>query len=319
MKSISLLTALMISISVAHAKSTLPITLDFLANQSVLEFGFDLRYQIGDEWGKKPVTAESLNRETPAFQRAARATAKMGGGTAFYLGKFHGHHVMATNHHVLPAASSCLGNAAVFPYLKRTSSRFNCIRFFGEWSDVDLALFEIEVKDAESEEALSKVAKNFAFHTSFTQGRELLTIGFGIADNAQRVMVANQDSDCVIFSQNDEFRFMADPDEFNPADYKAWSFANGCDVSHGDSGSAMVDRNTSEVLGLIWTGRIPKSPDVQHSDFLKGLMRSNGAEIWTELSFSVPAPKILEQLQKIIADPKTDSETRATLADLTAS
>ena len=272
----------------------------------------DLRYQIGDEWGKKPVTAERLQSESPAFRRAALATARMGGATAFYLGKFNGHHVMATNHHVLPEPSACLGNQARFPLLD--NKRFTCKTFYGEWTDVDLALFEIEVTQPEDEALLAPLARNFNFDGNLTPGQLLLTIGFGVADNPRREMMANQDSDCKVYSATNDFHFMGDPDEFNPGPYKAWSFANGCDVSHGDSGSAMVDRVTGDVVGLIWTGKIPKNAKVRERAYLDELFKTQGPNVWTELSFAVPAPKIREHLKSVIESGRLNPETRATLS-----
>jgi hypothetical protein len=98
---------------------------------------------------------------------------------------------------------------------------------------------------------------------------------------------------------------MADPDELNPGSYQAWSFANGCDVSHGDSGSAMVDRDSGDVVGIIWTGRIPKTPDIQDSKVLDDLLRTQSPRIWKELSYAVPAAKIREVLQRILNEDST--------------
>ena len=39
--------------------------------------------------------------------------------------------------------------------------------------------------------------------------------------------------------------------------------------------SAMVDRTTGEVVGIIWTSKIPKSDRVQNSDFLKTSRSTN--------------------------------------------
>ena len=275
-------------------------------------FEFDLRYQIGEEWGKKPVTPDQMKTETRAFQRAALATARMGGATAFYLGKFNGHHVMATNHHVLPSARSCLGNFARFPLLD--DKKFVCKTFYGEWTDVDLALFEIEVTTPADEALLAPIGRNFNYDGNLVPGQLLLTIGFGIADNPRRVMMANQDSDCKVYSATNDFHFMGDPDEFNPGPYKAWSFANGCDVSHGDSGSAMVDRVTGDPVGLIWTGKIPKNEKVRSKAYLDNLLKTQSPEVWTELSFAVPATKIREHLRGVIDSGKLSPETRATLA-----
>jgi hypothetical protein len=269
----------------------------------------DDTYRIGDEWGKRPVTDRDL--ESPTFARAARATARVGGATGFYLGEFAGKHVIATNHHVCPSASSCVGSTATFPLLN-VSARM--IEHLGTWSDVDLSLLVIDVRSDEDAAKLAAVAGNFAFDHHPSAGEPLLTIGFGIGDNPRRQMMANQDADCKVFSQTDDIRFMADPDALNPADYSAWSFANGCDVSHGDSGSAMVDRETGDVVGIIWTGRIPKPEEVQHSDFLDQLFADNGAEIWTDLSYAVPAYKMVDYLRTASQDEATSESTRAILA-----
>lgn len=259
-------------------------------------------YQIGSEWGKAPVNLESLSQKSAAFQRAALATAKFGGGTSFYLGKFNGHHMMATNYHVMPKAEICGMRQAVFPLLER---RFSCEKFYGNWSSVDLALFSIKVESSEDEQLLSRVAGNFAFGTVLYPGQELITIGFGTFRNPARELVANDDADCKVFSGKEDYRFINDPDRINPADYKAWSFATGCDVSHGDSGSAMVDRATGEVVGIIWTTATDKDDRVQDSSFLDEVLKRQSNEVWTQLSYAVPAPKIRELLADYLSRIRT--------------
>src|SRR5262245_2825417 len=51
-------------------------------------------YRMGDEFGKKPVNAAALATASDAYKRASRATAKVGGATGFYLGKFGDVHVV---------------------------------------------------------------------------------------------------------------------------------------------------------------------------------------------------------------------------------
>lgn len=266
-------------------------------------------YQIGDEWGKKAVTPGSLARESAVFQRAAKATAHFGAGTAFYLGKFNGRHMMATNNHVMKYRL-CERLTANFGLLGR---RFQCEKEYGSWADIDLALFSIRVPAAE-EAVLSGLGGNFAYDASIYPGQELLTVGFGVAENKERFAVANQDSDCKVFSGRDEFRFMADPD--NAGSDKVWSFSNGCDVSHGDSGSAFVDRKTGEVLGLLWGGRIPKPAKVGRSAYLDELLRNQSGEIWTELSYAVPAARIRDVLSAFLAGGSRDPDKTATIKAL---
>ncbi len=251
-------------------------------------------YRMGDEWGQSPVTAEILGRSPPAFRRAALATARVGGGTGFYLGKFNGRHVMATNHHVFPT-NTCNMRTVRFPFL---GLNLACETFLGSWTDVDLTLFTVRVNPADEAKLLA-VAGNFRLHEDVASGEKLMTIGFGVAGNSGGQLMANQDSDCYVFSPTGEYRFMADPDQYNPGEYRAWSFALGCDVSHGDSGSAIVDRETSAVVGIIWTGRIPKSSEVQSSAYLNRMYQENAPGIWDQLSYAVPAKKIGEHLQRL--------------------
>lgn len=247
-------------------------------------------YRLGDTWGKVPVT--DVSRESPAFRRAALATAKVGGATGFFLGKFEGVYVMATNHHVYPR--SCVGSRVKFPLLNVEAT---CEQFYGSWPEIDLALFAVRFNNAADANKMMEVAANFQFHEDVQLGQRLLTIGFGVAGNSMRQEMANQDSDCYVFSGTGEYRLMADPDDYNPGSYRAWSFANGCDVSHGDSGSAMVDRASGKVVGIIWTGKIPKNENVQNSSYLDRLFSAQTQEIWTELSYAVPAKKMGDFLQ----------------------
>lgn len=258
-------------------------------------------YRLGDEWGKKVVDAATLDRATVAFRRAAMATARTGGATGFFLGEFEGKMVMATNHHVFPAAFNCLNQTIRFPILGVTGK---CVQYLGTWKEIDLSLFVLGEISAGGREALLAVARNFDFRGSLSRGQELLTIGFGVANNPTRLLMANQDSDCKVFSGTNEFRKMGDPDELNPGTYEAWSFANGCDVSHGDSGSAMVDRVTGAVVGIIWTGRIPKSPAAQSSAQLAQWLANPGEALWKELSYSVPALKMGEVLTAAADHPQ---------------
>lgn len=252
-------------------------------------------YRLGDEWGKRPVTQADLANATPAFRRAVLATAGIGGGTSFYLGKFAGRHVMATNHHVMPS-DSCRSRTARFRLLGVNAP---CETFLGTWPEVDLALFTVRLTAAD-EAKLAPVAGNFQMHDDVKAGQLLLTVGFGSAGNPTGQLVAGQDADCYVFSGDGEYRQMADPDQYNPGSYRAWSFSFGCDGSHGDSGSSVVDRATGKVVGIFWTGRIPKDRGVQSSAYLTKLFREKQEAIWEQLNYAVPARKIGEHLQRLL-------------------
>lgn len=292
-----------------NAQAVLPLPLE-KAGIALSSFTGSNEYRLGDEWGKKPVNAADLDKAPASFRRAALATARVGGGTSFYLGKFNGRLVMATNHHVMPDASGCSFSRVRFPLLNVVAS---CESFLGSWDEIDLTLFTIRAANAADEAKLQGVAGNFRFNDDIQKGEKLLTAGFGVAENPTGVLMLNQDSDCYVFSPNAEYRLMADPDQLNPGTYRAWSFAIGCDVSHGDSGSAIVDRANGNVVGIIWTGRIPKSAAAQTTRYLNDIFQKQDAAIWEELSYAVPAKKMGEVLTRVTESNELAPDARATV------
>lgn len=267
-------------------------------------------YRVGDEWGKKPISTEDMTK-IPALDRAAHATARVGGATGFVLGKFGNDWVIATNYHVCSEAWDCEGYRVTFSL---GNFRVPIKKFLRSYTAIDLALLTLEVEPgSKEEEYLQKYAQNFAFNESFTAGEELVTVGYGSAGNPSQTLVGNWDYDCKIFSQSGDMRFMNDPDAINPGQYTVWSIATGCDVSHGDSGSAMVNRQTGAVKGIIWTGKFPKIENIQSSNYLDQLLKTNSEEVWTELNYMVPAQQILSILKDSVQKDGLDPEVRAVI------
>ena len=267
-------------------------------------------YRIGDEWGKKEVTRQDMAK-IPALDRAAHATARVGGATGFVLGKFGNEWVLATNYHVCPEAWDCEGSRVTFTL---GNIRVYIKKFLRSYTAIDLALLTLDIQPGSEEEAyLQKYAKNFAFTEGFSAGEELVTVGYGSAGNPMQSLVGNWDYDCKIFSQSGDMRFMNDPDAFNPGSYTVWSIATGCDVSHGDSGSAMVNRQTGAVKGIIWTGKFPKIENIQSSAYLDELLKTNTEEVWTELNYMVPAQQILSILKDSVQKDGLEQDVRAVI------
>ncbi|MEN9809384.1 MAG: hypothetical protein RLZZ488_951 [Pseudomonadota bacterium] len=271
-----------------------------------------LDYQIGDEWGKKVVDPARRPETDPVYYGAVHATAFFNSATAFYLGRFAGQHVMATNHHVMSSDWECDGRSVNFTARKK---RHRCKAFIGSWPEVDLALFTLE-GNALVDRDLQDVGRNFDFLDNVSVDLPLLTAGFGIAGNASRQMVVNENDDCRVISGDGEFRLLADPDRYNPADYKAWSFATGCSVSHGDSGSAVFSRLSGKLVGIVWTGAIPKERRVQRSSYLREMQSRRDEEVWSLLTYVVPAEKIAERLRAAILSGELTAEQHAVVLAL---
>ena len=97
----------------------------------------------------------------------------------------------------------------------------------------------------------------------------LAVMGYGVNRNEYGILMVEAGGDCRVFSRNSDIRKIKDPDTINPFPYLVYSFLIGCDISHGDSGSPIFDVNTGKVLGLLWTGRVPKAPRISKKGFEK--------------------------------------------------
>lgn len=257
-------------------------------------------YQIGDEWGRTPVSL-------PTKSRAARATIRVGSGTGFLLGEFFGELVVATNNHALSRNDDCSVLDTSFPAIR---VKAQCTRIVGTWPEIDFTLFTVDV--AEKDRAIVReAASNFDYASELTPGRLLSSVGFGIAGNSGQVLKSISDADCRVFSS--EIRQIDDPDHLRPGPYRVWSFAHGCETSHGDSGSAIVDRQTERPLGIVWTAKSPKDQKTRDSLHLKTVQTKQSPEIWSELAYAVPASKIREVIKADLDQGKIRTQDRGLL------
>ena len=279
---------------------------DILRNPIFLEEVAD--YLVGDRWTKGPVE-EVFFQANPSLEKL-KAVSRIHSATSFYLGKKAGRHVYATNYHVCESKSICP------PGTQITSPVINepliLEQFIGSWSEIDIALFTVSMSH-DQEVIMAKYALNFDFSFEQKPGTRLATAGYGFVANPLSKLTVTSDMDCVLYS--DEVRLMGDPDVFNESDYNAWSFAHGCDVSHGDSGSPILEYGSGKVVGIVWTGRVPKIAEVQNTSYLKRVLNTGDEEIiWHHLNYGVPASKI-----KLVLEESTfDKDVQLLINDLLA-
>ena len=273
----------------------------FRLNQSDENTIFD--YQIGPTWDKAEVTLNLLSDQNPVLLKTAQATAKLtvmfSTGTGFVVGEKNGQVMLATNHHVIEDQKFCDETKVAFEILD--IKRVRCDKVIVTNTDLDLTIFTIKGLTADATSKLLATALPLS-KGGPQKGQNLLTLGYGFAGNDSGKLMVDQGDDCKIYSKDDEMRYMADPDVVNPGPYKTWLFAAGCDVSHGDSGSAVVDRNTGEVIGILSTGKIPKVAKVRSAEFLQKIFSGSTEDVWTELTYVVPFSKILENVETLSND-----------------
>ncbi len=268
---------------------TSAINLNDTQDHSVLD------YQLGATWDKTQVTPELLSKSNPSLQRAAKATAKVtvmfSPATGFVIGVKNGQVLMATNHHVIEDQAFCDETKVSFEILKIRG--LSCDKVIATDTTLDLTLFTVKGLNSADKAKLLDVALPIS-KVNPKKGQNLLTVGYGFAGNDDSRLMVDQGIDCKTYSKDGDVRLLADPDTVNPGPYKTWVFATGCDVSHGDSGSALVDRTTGEVVGLLSTGKIPKIESARSPEYLKTMFDTNSDSIWSELTYVVPFAKIVE-------------------------
>ena len=75
----------------------------------------------------------------------------------------------------------------------------------------------------------------------------------------------------------------------------------------------MVERSTGDVVGIVWTGKLPKSKHVQSSEALIALFQNPTEEIWEELAYAVPAPKVAAVLKRNLMSRALDEESKSVI------
>lgn len=277
-------------------------------------------FQKGDVWGKTKVPDNSVIQTDPHLLSIFNGTFQtMLGGSGILLGKFKNKYVAATAYHTCVKAV----NGKCNPF--HLSSNFRVIglrlkaeSILGQWPELDLVLFTLQVNNSEEEKLLLKLGRNFAFRAAVKEGTLLTVSGYSPIENDNGFLQITQDADCRVLSKTNEFRLLNDPDSLQPDEDKKWAFAMGCDVARGDSGGPVVDKNTGDIFGLVWTGAYPANPKLQNSAVIKEVLNYFPEVVWSEFAYVVPASKILDQLTKTISDKTTAPETKQILTELVA-
>lgn len=264
---------------------------------SLLPFAvFSMSYQVGSKWSKK-----NLSKVDERFQVLKESVGEVGArATLFYIGQRYGKQLAITNYHVCPIIENtivgnrnrCDGQGVSFYYFRNQKGKYLkgvIKKVLKIDKSLDLAILEISFTDIQEFERMPKALK--ISNEKPYLGQELISIGYGLYNNEFGVLMIEEDSfECQVFSK--DLRFIRDPDTVNPIDYMVNSFLHGCDVSHGDSGSPILDRNTLEVVGLLWSGKYPKSNSISKDGFHQLPIEF----LWKELNFASPSFLIKEVL-----------------------
>ncbi len=175
-------------------------------------------------------------------------------GTGFYIGKHNDNHIFVTNAHVM-GRKDCHKSKVTFLTDSLTERRVDCEKIlFSKFKNdkLDITVFTIKARNLSS---MAGVGLDVNWNFKPVPAMKLAQAGFGIKrlrrgrtgknQITEYKMNLNFDSDCVVVSEKDKL--------YNLSNMKtSFTFFTGCDVVGGDSGSAVIDRESGEVVGLAW-------------------------------------------------------------------
>lgn len=269
-------------------------------------------FQIGETWDARPLSLETLHDENNFIvsrmaSNIAQITTPIAKGTAFYLGRHNGSHLMATNAHVLKNILSCRVSPVIFRFTI-FGVTMKCDSIITIRRDIDFALLSVETNDVSQSFLEELNPLKFAFDRDVNRNVPVYTAGYGEFLNPEGKMTLKDDRDCRIYSKTNDFRKLLDPEKIESK--KIPSMAVGCDISPGDSGSPIVNRVSGEVMGIIWSTQTPKPITMRSRLFLDNLQNDPEPEIWEHMAYGIPASVIKRELIRFIDETRLSWPTR---------
>ena len=230
-------------------------------------------------------------------------------GTGLYLGKHNSKHLFMTNEHVLSKRFDCEKVQITFLKKGLQQGYANCEEIlvaYGKNIKMDMTLFTISDDDAERMLGQGLELDPFS---NLTSGTKLVHNGFGVKRPASGSRARDlqkkynpkvgKDDDCVIVSPNGTLKTIS-----TKGGNVANTFTIGCDISSGDSGSALLDRETGKVIGLIWgAGESLDDDDLISSQELhQKIVGSNDERVWKNMGFAISIPKIYSFIKYFVEE-----------------
>ncbi len=273
-----------------------------LEKKQEVEAGFT-PYQIGPTWDAKIVTSSYLRQRNDYLtSKIALSTLKIStpwaSGTGFFLGLVNNQFLVATSAHVLKNIPSCMA-LPVHGIFSLQNKSFRCRNIIGIWHDIDLAIFTI--KENRGEDFLGKINPlQFDFEDPYNHGTALTSIGYGSFNNPDGHPTLKESRDCMIYSPSGQFARVkrTDSEANKVVAQEITAFATGCDISPGDSGSAIVNTQSQRVIGVMWATSSPKPVKVMTDDYLDRLIQGqeDSNDVWKYMSYGVSARTIKQRL-----------------------
>lgn len=254
---------------------------------------FAKRYIGGDEWNRPRVTKKLFLKQDQKVQDLILRTVKVVNtkkrkiGTAFFYKENADHYIFLTNYHVIAGVRECKESKLLLLNQEFKKKQASCDGIIQEGpikSGSDYTYFKVE-----KSQSLSYLSNLTAIDTNFpnpTPGDKLVSVGFGggKADLRRYDARISMDSDCVYLNGNLDITFNNDQVED--------VLFTACDAQSGDSGSAVMNRDTGEIIGLFFAVADQKRNNRLTSNEIFENLGSDYLGFYTNSSMSIDLRKI---------------------------
>lgn len=270
-----------------------------IAEQEKGEKGFV--YYMGNEWSKRKFPLDGITPNkllTGIADNTVLITDGLNNATGSYMGKTDsGRHLVMTNKHVIDESYACsVFKQVKFEFLYPTKRSFYCRQEVISIPEIDLAIVEL---DAETDDPFLGQRKGLklAKDLSLSNQHPFITAGFGGYKNQKADLVIDQSDECRLISPSNEYKELV----YKRNRPSVWSIAIACDISVGDSGSALMDPLTGLIAGVIWSGVYPKFKSRVSFNAIDDILTKNSELLWSSYNYAVPADKIQEEIEKLLS------------------
>ncbi len=268
----------------------------FLLLQSFAQAQSIVRVQVGQTWDRKP--AVSIYKQSVAVLLQKSHGQDFYRGSAFYIGKHFGKHVVITNQHLL--RYRCSKTFFVFSEYNNQIKKFRCKKILNSWGPevgLDLALVELNIKEEDNDFFNGKALK-IDWNWLPSAGQRFRSIGAARRDahmSMARFYLTEESSRwCRLFSKEREFV------EISSIQLR-YAFVTGCDASHGDSGSPIFDYASGYVVGIL--SAISEVSKLQSDEDLDEIMGSDLDQLIPYFSYALALSPIKSILGRYIEIP----------------
>lgn len=220
-----------------------------------------VKFQGGDQYSRQKQDIDEI-KALPEFTRNTIFRTgkvlnedKRSVGTASFLYATEEEYIFLTNYHVLGSQRECDKAELLMlnqEYKKRVLKCDRVIKVGSYKTGSDHVVFTI--KKSEKSSFISKLDEIKEFVNDTRVGDELSIVGFGGGrfSNRRFDIGLSDDSDCVVLWGTSEI-------EFNDKNMHS-VFFTACDIRSGDSGSAVFNKRTGSLVGLLFASSRPKDP-----------------------------------------------------------